>query len=315
MSNDTHNTSSTTSGAGQTSLEHVKINAQGAVVYWKTADTDRRDLQHALTCHGLEQYLPAQRTPATVLHGALKLLAGRHKTDKVDYAVIRTEDPAINGYEVHDAFLGVQNVVTFAGRYKIDETGVVTCESPYTRDAAFPLEEVQSAVSSQANIVPGASIGRILVNYVKAQHAVTLRPEGAIYWVPEESVPAIEKIAQALTNANDKVKVYLLRTVLDDAAIEAVRDALVSEITQAAEEIRGDLKANPLGDRAIQFRKTKAQQLHERVTRYEAILGETLSVLHAAVQVSETELQATEALEDAHLLDHIYGGVTGSQEN
>ena len=285
-------------------VERVALASNGGVVYWKTSDTPRDLLVTALSGAGLENLIPSPRAPEAILVSSLKALASRHKTDDVEFIITRTTDPKT--FVVHFTQICSATYCTPAGIYTVDDIGVVSVAGYPAQAVPFSQEEIQAQFQFQASVVSGAALGKVLVNVLATLGAVTLRPSGAIYWVPQDGLPQVEYIASVLGQANEKVRVYVLHTVLDAQAITAVRDALVAEVTAASHQVREDLKSNDLGERAIQTRKKNAKALHERVSQYELIFGETLATLHEAIQVAETEIHAAEVLEESADLDGIF---------
>jgi hypothetical protein len=295
-------------------VENVAIRANGAVVYWKTSDTSRGRLLGALDAVDLLELLPKQREPHAILRAALLQLCNANGTGDRKYIVVERKAPKVQGYQIHsvDKQDGQDSIVAFQGGYRLDEYENIVHDGDPQHQQAFDVPSVVAVYSYQQNIVPAATVGRVLVGAVQRIGGVCLRPAGGIYWVPEDVLLSIRALALVLNGANADCKVYIINTVLDDAAIDAVKDALVAEVTAITASIRQELVENKLGEQAVKHRKAQAKYLHERVSRYEGIFGEALDALHAAVNVTEQELKAAEAIDDNN---EFFGDLYKAPEN
>ena len=116
-----------------------------------------------------------------------------------------------------------------------------------------------------------------------------MRDMGGIYWLPEAGVDVWKQVAAAVEGASEKAgsnSVYMLTTVMDDAAIRAVKDAITHEIAGEAIRVHGEVTEG-LGDRATENRKERMKELHSRVSHYEGLLEESLESLHNTISVVE----------------------------
>lgn len=91
----------------------------------------------------------------------------------------------------------------------------------------------------------------------------------------------------------DRNSCYTVRTLMDDAATIAVRDAIVREIGESLASLTKEITSGDLGDEALKNRKQAATALHDRARLYEGILSEALPALHAAI--TQAEIAATTA--------------------
>jgi hypothetical protein len=110
-----------------------------------------------------------------------------------------------------------------------------------------------------------------------------------VYWVEEGKLPQWSELTDLIRRATlfGESKVYLLRTLLDDSAVQAVKDAIIHEVRTAAAGIEDKSTNGNIGERAFRARRRDAQGLHSRVAYYENILGQTLSELHAVADQCE----------------------------
>jgi hypothetical protein len=74
---------------------------------------------------------------------------------------------------------------------------------------------------------------------------------------------------------------------MDADAMRAIRDAIVAEVTAEAARINKEVAHDELGDRALETRRTQAQELREKVLMYEELLSSPLPHLHHALGEAE----------------------------
>ncbi len=283
-------------------LEKVNVSANGAIVYWQAADTNRDKLRAALEVAGLDKFMPDPREAYAVLRSSLKALAAEHKKVDSEVIVLPHKNHEQNGYDIqfvekHEA----RNDVLYLGEAKIGDVGP-------EQSGALPWDFTQlyAQYQYQANHVSAAGVGKVLVNAVHYLGGVCLRQAGGVYWVPQDSMQQLDAVADAFKAANDKIKVYPIHTVMDQHAIEAVRDALFAEVTDILAKTKAELAENKLTERVLGNRKRSAVELHDRVKRFEEIFGQTLETLHDAVRATELELEAATALEDEKVFGNLF---------
>jgi hypothetical protein len=135
----------------------------------------------------------------------------------------------------------------------------------------------------------------------------TLREVGGVYWLPESGLETWSKVINAFQMAGPKTKVYCMQTVMDAETIRAVKDAIVSEVSASAGGLVEEIRSGSLGTVALETRKSRATQLHQRVKQYEEVLQDTLEHLHQVIAVAETAAASALAVqEDSAVFDQIY---------
>ncbi len=263
--------------------------ASGAVVYWSIGDTDRQALFAELDRLGLSSFQPPARTDDSALFQALKthcdVSNGATKRNG-RVKIVQRRKKRKNGFEVVDVERGEdRNAYTTDFGALVNDSGQIQVDWGYADAAAL-----QGQFEHFKNVLTGAAVGQALVKIVEHYRGVALRPTGGIYWIPEEAVAGWAQVGQAIERAGvggERNKVYLLRTLMDDQAVRAVRDAITREVSEAAKEIAEDVAGGGLGEEALQTRKKKGAELHSRIKEYEGILDDTLSQLHETVSAVE----------------------------
>jgi hypothetical protein len=207
------------------------------------------------------------------------------------------QNQAKNGFEVMRKKRGaVQNEYDVAFSARIESWGGLIVEGEGNQTA------IQAAFDRHKSQLTGAAIGKLLVDVLARAGGTTLRESGGVYWVPEESVQAVERMAAFVEECGEDGgnRVYLLRTAMDESTVRAVRDAITAEVTKEANAIVNELKENDFGDEALTRRQLAAASLHARVSRYERILGEAMSTLHEVVRVAEQAGAAADSVRESN---------------
>jgi hypothetical protein len=288
--------------------------AQGGAVVYHTAGPTRRELlETRLAQIGLEKFTPPPRSDGESLKLALGHYAddeltelrrqrrGTLKDDTTGEKVKRDKiiqariNQKVNGYEVVDVERkeSSQNdyCTDFAAR--MDEHGNVLITKGYANST-----KLQELFAQHKAILGGNAVGRTLVEIIAHLKGTTLREAGGVYWLPEESIPTWHQVIDAFQASGTKTKVYCVRTVMDSQTVRAVKDAIVEEVMGAASILTQEITSGSLGERAIEFRKSKALALHARVSEYEGILNETLTTLHEVIKVAEVAAASAVAVQD-----------------
>ena len=313
-------------------IEHINTRTNGANVFWSASPASRSALIAALDVHGLADRIPGPPSHETILGRVLASQCSKRSNEDVEYKVYRRSNPAVNGFEIHEATRGDNSlaprcVAVFAIRYgdiyPIHKTPNYADDSDYGIDPkVVAIGEVdivldsgflQAFVDSALRMVPGAAIGRILAGWVDELHGVALRPSGGFYWLPEEALDAWRAFSEAIQEASAQTQVWQMAIAWDADAIEAVRDAVVREVTEETKRVREELTEGDLGQRGIETRRQNASNLLAKVEKYEAILGVTLGTLRTAISVTEEAASAALALQEDNEIPNVLSipGISG----
>jgi hypothetical protein len=267
----------------------------GAVVYWNIgSNTNRQATLERLAELNLDQFTPEPRTPNAALADALREVYGgatvlvrplKNREDNGFTVVDEERRETRNEYR--------QRLVARVkdGRLEVEHPQYGLCG---------PEEVLLTAFQNALLTISPAAVSKCLVEILQHLGGTRLRENGSVYWLPEYALSLWEKIAAVVEQAavNCKSTVYLLRTVMDDATIRAVKDAIVYEVCQAAEAIQEEVAGGELGERALQTREQRAKDLHYRVRTYETILGEALDTLHEVVGTARQAAASAMALQE-----------------
>jgi len=270
-------------------MNEQQISAMGATVYWSAGPTDRELLIERLESIDMQRFTPKERTEFSCLENAVKeycarLDSHRRRNDPRDRIVQKHENPKENGVEVVEVDRGEsQNYYTQDFSVRV-QNGRIVSTGGYADD--YELQQLYDRFRSE---ITGVSVGQTLVAILAELGGTALRPSGGVYWIPEGAVETWREVVQAVEGSSPagKNSIYMLRTIMDESAIKAVRDAIVHEITSAAALISEEIYSGELGEEALKNRQNRALKLRQRIGQFEGFLGETLETLKGIVQSME----------------------------
>lgn len=292
-------------------MQQHEPNIAGAVVYWTAGPTQRELLEARLTESGLVDHMPGMRTNAAALKSALLDYCDEHKTRSVDMGVESHRKQEANGFEVLAKERGeLSNAYDVRFSVKALENSEGELELEF-RNAEFDVRpKVRELFLKHKAQLTGAAIGKMLVELLGELDGVALRPSGGVYWVPESSVPKFQRIAEFVEECgidNKANRVYLLKTAMDESTVRAVGDAISSEVMAESAQIVEDVRENLTNEEAIARRLVRANELWERVKRYESCLGKTMDTLSNVVKLATDAAASAIAIKESNeAYDAIY---------
>lgn len=283
------------------SITSNEIQVNGAVTYWTLGTLfDRQTIVDGFKKLGFEKFTPEVRSPRSALsesvHEHYKGAASAlEKNEKILFRPISTVDE-VEGTVGVAAVLetleaGGKNEYTTLRTFRTVGTSGSVAIEPSDFDLHASVEQL---FRKHRQTIGQHAIARSLVECLgpEGMGGTSLRPSGGIYWVEESKLPEWQKLSEVVQSATleGESRIYQLRTVFDDNAIVAVRDAIINEVRSNAENIIDKAKNNDLGERAFRARRRDAQALHSRIAHYEGILGPVLQELHDVADKCESEV-------------------------
>lgn len=266
----------------------TNVRIGGSTTFWTIGEQTRRSaLLAGYTAVGFEKYTPEPRPPSGALHDALRQCLGGPRV------LIRPLDDK-------DGFTVVEEV---RGTSRNSYTNTLTAKiNPKTLQIEFtPFDDRATAIVGAFNTSLGmlkpAQVSASLVNILDFLGGTRLRPTGAIYWLPEHRLEQWRQVVAVVESAGvgRPNAVYLLHNLMDADAVRAVRDAIVADVSSEAERIHKEVIEGELGERALENRRTQAEDLRQRIALYEELLGVGLASLTEAVDRAD-QAAATAAL-------------------
>jgi hypothetical protein len=248
-----------------------------AMTFWSLAEfTDRDMLSHSWGREGFSEFVPEPRQPNAALYDAL------HSIFKGPQVLIRPLKKR-EGWCVVTEQRGEDE-----NQYKTLLSANVT---PRGGISVTPFSDAYATIVDQferhLGLLRQSQVSTALVSILGRVGATALRPKGGLYSVPGPKIDDWANLAKATEEAGSGNKIYLLRHIMDADAMRAIRDAIVAEVTAEAARINKEVAHDELGDRALETRRTQAQELREKVLMYEELLSSPLPHLHHALGEAE----------------------------
>ncbi len=172
----------------------------------------------------------------------------------------------------------------------VDDQRAITL-SPFAADTA---DKIALEFNQQLGYLRAYAVTQCLTGILQSLGGTSLRPKGALYWVPPHQVEAWSHIAHAVDGSGHPKDncVYVIRHQMDAGSLRAVRDGILREVFTRSKEIKEEVLSvdNPLGARGLAHRQEEAQNLREKVKLYEDLLNVGLGELTAALNEVETTI-------------------------
>lgn len=295
-------------------IQH-STNISGAVTFWTLPERlDHGVLKAGLVAAGFGGSAPEPSSGVPALKRALmRVAAGRRRLVRPlpcskdgDFATHNAR-----GYSVVDeTVLGERTLpdgtktteLAHAESYCVvllpgGESLVFDRESP-------EADSVRKAFAEESGVVTDVQVSSALVGVLWRLRAISLRPTGGVYYLPQNGLVAWANVSKAVVEAADAAgtnpaRIYQVRTQIDDEAVRAVADAVTRELDQAAAAIEAALSDSdhPLGRRALDTKAEDAAALAEKAKFYETLLGTVIN--KAALVRVDAEVNAVMAAMEA----------------
>lgn len=133
----------------------------------------------------------------------------------------------------------------------------------------------------QRGVISSQDIGSWLCKKLAALDAVSLRPTGGFYFLPQHQVAKWEKLTRALKKVS-KHSVFGLPAMKSAGAVEAILQAITNDTEAQLQKIDEDIPT--AGKRMLENREKETAALLERATKYESLLGMKLDGLKEVLE-------------------------------
>lgn len=265
----------------------------GAMVWWTLAgDVDPARLHAAWESEGLDtDLLPSAPLPAVALGRACRQLTEQRR-------LVRPLEKR-KGYSIV-AEKAAGQTLEYSQQCNVSVTplGGLQIEPP-THELAQTIRDEYARALDTLNT---DDISELLRCCVASIHAVSLRNTGGIYFVPPSRVQEWGKISKAFRAASN-VLCWEVPAMKSDGAVEAITNAVKDEATNVTRDLEQVLDEGTAGERALKSRIRECEATEQKISEYEAFLGQKMEAVTAALQalrarLTEAAMQAAEAAKD-----------------
>ena len=256
----------------------------GVVVFFDNEATPREDLRKVLDWHGLTPLLPEKVTNEKALRQALSDFTRQIPCPNGHVWMIRgLKHLKMNGYEAKlEKKDETENDATQAFRVKIVNHAVVI-ENDTLPLSQVPMvtghkqQKLQALYDTAKAMVSGSDVGALLTKIIRSYSkpmAISLRPMGGLYWVPDEHKAAFESFCDDLESACPGNQITPNEWRMNPKGLRKVKDQMVKEMGNEAKEIMEAVLSGQLGENALENRMRRCIELQDEVNISSEILGE-----------------------------------------
>lgn len=296
----------------------IKVEATGAIVLWRTSSAEREKVHTALKAlgNGAERFCPERDTPLRAMKRAIARWADRQVVFRDrDDVLVRSADKAVNlvretkGADSKNDYTVLAKVMLPTSRGDIDPSlfAEIGDDGDLGAWTEPPADLVQIYREERASICASA-LGQI-VKFVLRDiiECARVRPEGGVFWCPEDRLPALRAFGAAIEDSSDDARIYIVETAKNDSTIRMIGDALASEVKQLNSEVNDYLDADDDADitddddgrRNAPPRYTrKVESARAKLERYERELGAQFDRVKDMVEEVNTNLDRVSLVDD-----------------
>lgn len=257
--------------------------AVGGIVFWSLSKEPIQlsALTAALLAEGSTALPPEPPSDIVALHRACVVVSkilklDLHGRERGKWALVSrpTVEQADNGPAYG---MGIQKL-----SYPIEATAELRDDGALnlTGSDRF-LELLPSEYNLQRGVISSQDIGSWLCKKLAALDAVSLRPTGGFYFLPQHQVQKWERISRALRKCS-RHTVFGLPAMKSAGAVEAILQAITNDTESALQKI--DEAIPTAGKRSLESREKETAALLDRVSKYEALLGMKLDGLKEVLE-------------------------------
>jgi hypothetical protein len=260
------------------------LRTNGIVTYWHLEPAfDRKKVQDALESLGFEREAPEAVKEAKVLEPALRDLFPRP-------AIIRSIKHG-TGWQVleeHPNF----------GRNEYDTTltAIVSPQGELSVDPASYQDQVADRWKYHLGILGNEEFARSLVAILRKLGGLYLRPMGAVYWLPEESVDQWEKVLEVVQTcgiSDEESLVERWTAVFDDRGQKAIRNAMIRDIHDRLKYILNRVMNPRFRAKFLRARLREIEDLKTLGRRYSQVLRKPIPEISQKLQLAEEAAMLT----------------------
>jgi methyl-accepting chemotaxis protein len=279
----------------------TRFRTTGATVFWKQTPLDRRVLGTLLTDLSLYHLMPNETSDVSSLRHAVSEDARQRKQPKKQKMVQALKKPKTNGFEVLDVSKGeTTNEYDRDTAVRLDEFGGIVVTRGMADEAVL-----QEKFLEAKHTVSAASMGGTLADFCESVGGTPLKH--GMYWIPEESLETWSNLTGSIAKQCAQFRAYTLKFVLDDEGIDALRDAIVAEMQEATERMNREIAKGDLGETALIRRQIEGAGLQAKLSKYEAVLGETMDSVRQAIGLAmEAAASATATLDTVNAFSDVF---------
>ena len=278
-----------------------EFSANGAFTFWSLKTAPHHSLSQLFNAVGFKDYTPSQRSPKRSLELATQALANYlNHLQSINYHTVikRKGHPIFDIINIRNQRSSVR-VMSSADVVPLLSTHLreyhpgkfvpkITMHSlPLKADHQTCQNRMDSEFQIHSNQVATQALASSVVAILtKELEGISVRPNGAVYWIPNRFISKWKDFTRELIN-RFYCQFYTCSVKHDDDLVELVAKGITNEITTATANIIDDAKSGELGERALKSKEKAAAQLLNRIQIFEQHLNTPLNELKEATKVAK----------------------------
>jgi len=268
---------------GFVAVNDAETGTAGAIVWWRLCgrtEHDKLSAAWALAGHSVD-LLPQKATPAAAIKDAVKSassdrLLARPLGSHAGYAMV---------HEIPD---GDDLEYTTALTVKI-----LVGEPVFEPQGTQLADQIDAAFRKEIRQMRQWVVGGWLAKLATTCNAVSLRPTGGIYFIPQADVARFRAWAETFMDIGDSI-VYEVPALESKNAVAAILDAVEREARDELTSIDDEITEDELGKRALRSRERRCVALRTKLEAYSDLLGPALDGITAKLE--STKASVVEAM-------------------
>lgn len=269
-------------------MQQENIRIGGAVVFWKLEpEFSRMAIAQGFSRIGMDDYIPNERPDGQCLKESL---AGEYSFMEAKGTVIKVESLKEKGaFEVVAVEKGHnENYYRQVCWAKASKDGSEI--SLFNTNGHS--DNIRERFAARKAVISGSQVSSSLVNMLTDRYAVSLRPNGGLYWIPGSLIGWWGRVCQSIESASgggDKTALFCLSTVHNPDMVRAVTAGIAEEVDAVMRDIQNEMDnaAEKSSDDLHKVRQ-KAQAMADRLKSYEVHVGASLDGLRKGVEEAST---------------------------
>lgn len=263
-------------------MKTMGFSAHGALVCWDLTDSRLSEVQAAFAASGLDDLAPKPRGPHECLRAAMSDFKGRAKD-----AIVQRLKSTKHGCELVQVDRGEEKnhyVPDFSVRVNADGD-LEFFNGGVSNDT---INKIVDLYKHELTVATPGDVGQGIISAIRKWHGVTYgRSSGGLYWLPDEYVPDMQRLANGVEAAGlGQSCVSLATVVMDERVARDVNRAITLEVKDEASAILAEV-AELKDEEAIERRKLRAEQLIVKIDRYSSYLNDPLENLRTAAEMAK----------------------------
>jgi|694.fasta_scaffold00244_97 hypothetical protein len=243
---------------------------KGSLIFWDSANVDKKVLTDLLIECGLKEFTPKGRTNLTVLYDSLKTVY----SEKDGYLIRQLN---AQGYEILREQKGLEkNERQYICSYFISASlDKVIMTNVNEKELSFVNNMYEGLNKYFTPNDVSRTLKNIIMSVPNGLYGTSLRSCGGIYWLAESSMTIFRILSEKLEKQSP-VRIYHVNHELGEKEKQVVLEGILDELAQKINTISTEVYSGDLKNHALQSKLKALDHIENKASHYENILDMTL---------------------------------------